>query len=146
MRRIGLSILSVFLLFFFASSIQAQNQSAENSEVILFNGCYEWSGWTLCPDVGIITWSGEVQEIAKSLANGTTTFHYNAFAEGTDELGREYRWHDTWNEKIPADYPDNFHMTRTVIIQGAKGVKFKLKSMWVVRDGEIINSRFEADC
>jgi len=76
MKQIGVSILEVFSLVFFASTIQAQDQSAESSDVIVENSWWEWYECIYCPSTGIICTSGTLHALMKILLTGTYTIHF----------------------------------------------------------------------
>jgi len=88
MKNLSISLFAALMLFFCASTVQAQNKSAENSDVIDIHGVFEFTRFIDCPETGPIIFEGTVHKLLKILPSGTFTWHYNAYGEGTDQDGR----------------------------------------------------------
>jgi len=106
--RLLLAVL-VLAIFVMPHDVNAQNSSAENSGVILFNGWYDFGGYVNCPETGEIVFNGVVHQINKLTSSGKYATHYNAHGEGIDEFGGKWTWIDAWN----TSYTDgDMHETR----------------------------------
>ena len=143
MKKIGLLVLSVFLLFFFTSALQAQNQSAENSDVIYLNEWWDFSGVVSCDETGIISFTGVVHVIVKETPSGKWSQHFNAYGEGVDEFGGEWKWHDNWHM---SGKDGDYHSTEVWTLQGPKNAKLQLKAFYMVKDGEVVIDKFDPLC
>ena len=147
MKRIGVSLLALLLLVFFASTIQAQsnNNSADNSVVITEHSSYEHSDWIYCPETGVITYTVQVHMIRVLLPNGTYLVHYNTRGEGTDEDEGAWELHSIWNSIDDYSEGDN-HLVRSIIFNGPLGAKLKVTYLLIVKDNEIVKTVLDPLC
>jgi hypothetical protein len=143
MKRVVVVFFSTFLLFFFASALQAQNQSAENSDVIFYNSWWEFSGGVDCPETGFISFTGVVHDMTKITPSGKWSQHYNAYGEGVDDSGGVWKWHDAWNI---SSKDGDWHETQVWTLQGPKGAKLQMKVVYIEKDGELVIYKFDPLC
>jgi len=140
-KNLSISLLATVMLLFCIVSVQAQNQSDANSDVIQFHQWWDFSGFVSCTEPEWISYTGQVHEILKMLPNGTSTMHWNVYGEGIDSNGDLWKFHEAWNTKFDT------HITRTWTLQGQKGAKFKLRALFVLNgNGEIVQDQFDPIC
>jgi hypothetical protein len=144
MKRIIVFFFSIFMLFFFASGLQAQNKSAENSKVIdAHYSSMEYIATIFCDETGWITFTCHYHAIFKHLPNGKGTQHFLEHGEGIDEYGGKWKMHGTHNDWGDAD---DFHKVYTRIFHGPKGAKLKVKIVIVEKDGVPMVHKFDPLC
>ena len=147
MKRISLIIFKVFLLLFFALTVQAQNNSAENSDVIFMNQWYETTNVITCPETGPIDLTFNVHVVYKDLPTGILSDHFTAYGEGIDLNGDLWKAHEVFNCKwipIPGVYD---HLVHNFTLKGPKGAKLKMRFLCVRNgNGEIIHWKYDPLC
>ncbi len=123
-------------------SIQAQNQSADNSDVIDYNFWLENPSYIDCPETGLIVFASIIHIVVKNTPSGKWSAHFNAYGEGFDDSGGAWKFHDTWNRSAK----DGWHETRVLTAQGPKGAKLQMKMVLIIKDGEIVIDKFDGPC
>lgn len=144
MKKIGVSVLSVFMLLFFASEMQAQAQSAENSNVILENQWISAHAWFSCPSTGEVFFDVDLHILTKMTPSGKWSHFIVAKGEGVDDSGGIWTWHDTWNRSSWGD--EEWHATRTLTARGPDKVKLQMKVVYIIKDGELVQYKVDPLC
>ena len=152
MKNLSIVFVSALLLFFCVSTVQAQNQSAQNSDTLVYN---YWSTFPVppinCPETGgPIVFTLHVHRLVILLPNGNYKEHFNANGEGISENGDTWIWHGFQNNVIvdPNEWPREYiESNRMTIIHGPKGAKLVMRVFLVVNgNGEIVQSVVEPFC
>ena len=141
MKTLKVSFITLSLLVLF-SSAQAQNNSADKSNVMISNYWDEFAFPVDCSGYQIL-FKGTVQEITKQLPDGTFTIHFNAFGEGVDQDGGLWTLRETWNSR----YETTLHETDRLVFRGPDGQKLEGRVLTVVNGkGELVQLVFESPC
>ena len=143
MKKTGVSVLAVFVLFFFASTMQAQNNSAANSDVIISHEKFSAQAWISCPSTGVLVFDVELHILTKMTPSGKWSHFLVANGEGVDDSGGIWKWHDTWNQ---SEKDLDRHVTRVLTVHGPGGKKLQLKGHVIIKDGEEVKFRFDPLC
>lgn len=143
MKKIKLTLVSALLLIFCSFSVIAQDQSAENSNVIETHHWFETYASWWCD--GLSLWfKCEIHEIIKTMPDGSTQLHFIAIGNGIDMYGRSWNWHDTWIESWSED---DYQLIRFIKMHGPKGAEIYLRGIFILNgNGEIVQDNWKGEC
>ena len=139
-----MSLFAALMLCFCVSTVKAQNQSDQNSNAITTHQYIQIPITVNCPEYGPISFVVETHVIYFILPNVNEAwkYHYNSYAEGYDENGDLWKYHDTWVGKREPQ-----QLIRTITVQGPKGAKLEMRRLIVTKgNGEIVQDVIDPLC
>jgi hypothetical protein len=128
MKKMKITFGIFFMLFFCSWTVQAQNESGSNSNVIEKNVWYTESFTIECPTTGPIDLTVKSHGVVKWFNDGSGTMNWNTIGEGIDSNGGKWIFHEKYGMK----YNPFSQGIRLVHLIGPNGVKLTMKVIIVV--------------
>ena len=149
MKRVTIIFSAVMILLVCITTVKAQgeNQSANNSEVIIWNVWDNIQEQIGCTDETEITFNVRLHVLVKRSPNGTQTVFFNSHGEGIDADGGAWTWIDSWKRAWNMTTGEFIYENDSHTLQGPKGAKEKLRVLYVINgNGEVVQSKLEISC